>query len=396
MTTRVAVAALALLVLCSFPASGQTDEERRLEALKALPYVAWTEDPVEESAHGVTVHDTDRAFDGYTLYSGRSHATLVDMRGVPVHSWRNDALKEWEHAELAVDGSLYVVLQRRGVYRLGWNGDVVWSGEAPVHHDFDVEPGGSVLAVAYDPVVIPEFGPEPVTSDRLVRLGSDGSATDVWRLSEHRLELLAWCPREALDSVSDDVPDDDWSHMNTVEIIGGNGTREGEPRGSESREPSGGLLPGNVLVCVRNLDFIGAIDLLTGAFVWGWGPGELDHPHQPTLLPNGNILVFDNGFFRGWSRVVEYDPASGEIVWEYAAPDRHGFFSRGRGGCQKLPNGNVLITESAKGRVFEVTPGGDVVWEFLNPSRQLDRRGTFYRAMRYDRAFVESLLEPGE
>jgi hypothetical protein len=52
----------------------------------------------------------------------------------------------------------------------------------------------------------------------------------------------------------------------------------------------------------------------------------------------------------------------------------------------------VLVTESAKGRVFEVTPDGEEVWNFLNPSRQLDRRGTFYRAARYERALIDRLL----
>jgi outer membrane protein assembly factor BamB len=113
------------------------------------------------------------------------------------------------------------------------------------------------------------------------------------------------------------------------------------------------------------------------------------------MLPNGNLMVFDNGYSRGWSRVVEYDPSSGEIVWEYKASDPYEFFSRGRGSCQRLPNGNTLITESAKGRVFETTPDGKLVWEFMNPSRQLDRRGTFYRSMRYERKLVDALMTSG-
>ena len=34
--------------------------------------------------------------------------------------------------------------------------------------------------------------------------------------------------------------------------------------------------------------------------------------------------------------------------------------------CQRLPNGNTLITEADTGRVFEVTRKGEVVWEFGN------------------------------
>jgi hypothetical protein len=328
-TALLSTVAVTLILASSLPgAYAQTDEERRLEALKAIPYVSWTQSPVDEADHGVTLYDSLRAFDGYTLYAGRSHATLVDMRGVPVHSWTNPDLKEWEHAEMTEDGDLYVVLQRRGVYRLGWSGEVVWSCEAPVHHDFDVEPDGSVLAIAYDDVEIPEIGPDAVTSDRIVRLGPGGAVTDVWKLSEHRLELLTWCSREALTSMPADVPDGDWSHMNTLELI-----RDPRPGPTGPRMVGDAFRPGNVLVSIRNLDLVGVVDLSSGEFVWGWGPGELDHPHQPTMLPNGNILVFDNGYFRGWSRVVEYDPLAETIVWEYRAPGGSSFFSRGRGAC---------------------------------------------------------------
>jgi len=32
---------------------------------------------------------------------------------------------------------------------------------------------------------------------------------------------------------------------------------------------------------------------------------------------------------------------------------------------QRLINGNILITESVAGRVFEATPDGEVVWEYV-------------------------------
>ena len=39
---------------------------------------------------------------------------------------------------------------------------------------------------------------------------------------------------------------------------------------------------------------------------------------------------------------------------------------------QRLPGGNVLVTESDNGRAFEITPDGDVVWDFYNPHRAGD------------------------
>jgi len=59
-------------------------------------------------------------------------------------------------------------------------------------------------------------------------------------------------------------------------------------------------------------------------------------------------------------------PATGEVEWQYV--DEATFWSPFRAGVQRLPNGNTLICESAGKRVFEVTPGKQVVWEYVEGS----------------------------
>ncbi|MBU1652653.1 arylsulfotransferase family protein, partial [bacterium] len=82
------------------------------------------------------------------------------------------------------------------------------------------------------------------------------------------------------------------------------------------------------------------------------------------------------------SKVIEFDPATGEIIWQYGtAPEEH-FFTEQIGSCQRLPNNNVLITESEPGRAFEVTLDKTIVWEYYNP----------YRAGENDE-FIATLLE---
>ena len=76
---------------------------------------------------------------------------------------------------------------------------------------------------------------------------------------------------------------------------------------------------GQVFFCVRHFDIIGVIDIEKEEIVWAWGLGELDYPHHPSLLENGNILIFDNGYFRRYSRVIELNPATNKIEWEYKA-----------------------------------------------------------------------------
>ena len=93
-------------------------------------------------------------------------------------------------------------------------------------------------------------------------------------------------------------------------------------------------------------------------------------------MENGNILLLDN---RGGnkqsplkldqSQVLEVNPVSQEVVWRYVGSDESPFFTHWLGYVERLENGNTLITESSRGRIFEVSEEGRVVWEYLNPHR---------------------------
>jgi len=125
----------------------------------------------------------------------------------------------------------------------------------------------------------------------------------------------------------------------------------------------------SVLLSVRDLDRIVLLNIEadTPRLVWEWGSDVIERPHHASLLENGNILLFDNGFLRKWSRVVEMNPTTGKIVWEYSEEPKTDFFSPIRGAAQRLRNGNTLISHGMGGRVFEVTPEKDVVWDYYLP-----------------------------
>jgi len=110
------------------------------------------------------------------------------------------------------------------------------------------------------------------------------------------------------------------------------------------------------------------------------------------MLGSGNILVFDNGPERGYSRLIEVNPLTETIEWEYVGNPPSSFFSRTRGSCQRLPNGNTLVCESNKGRAFEVTREGRVVWEWFNPEIVEGKRSLIYRMERLAPDVVEPLL----
>src|SRR5699024_6447040 len=94
--------------------------------------------------------------------------------------------------------------------------------------------------------------------------------------------------------------------------------------------------------------------------------------HDADLLANGDILMFDNwGHFEtdNLSRVLQFDPDNMAVTWTYHGNDEDPLSSKIRSAVQRLPNGNTLITVSNPGRLVEVTPDGDIVWEYINPMR---------------------------
>jgi hypothetical protein len=55
--------------------------------------------------------------------------------------------------------------------------------------------------------------------------------------------------------------------------------------------------------------------------------------------------------------------------WKYVAQDTMSFHAPYVSGAQRMKNGNTFINQGPKGRYFEVTPEGEIVWEYLNPYR---------------------------
>ena len=144
-------------------------------------------------------------------------------------------------------------------------------------------------------------------------------------------------------------------HTNTLQVLDGS-------------HPATAFAAGNVLISIWELNAVAVLDIEKREVVWCLG-GQWVKQHQPELLPTGNLLVFDNRGWRGKSRVVEMDLLGQEIVWSYAGTAAVPLESDLLGSCQRLENGNTLITESTNGHAIEVTADGRVVWEFWNPHR---------------------------
>lgn len=89
---------------------------------------------------------------------------------------------------------------------------------------------------------------------------------------------------------------------------------------------------------------------------------HLNNPNSAELLDNGDILIADESN----NRVIEVT-RSHRIVWHYGSPTSPKL--NGSAFASRLPNGNTLITDSNNNRILEVTSGGQVVWQYVTNTR---------------------------
>lgn len=384
-----------LLSLVKVNIHGQVNPPSK-DALTSLPYANWV--PAEKTIkkQGVTQYNQEKAFKGMNIFISRNFSTvyLMDMIGNILHTWSanlNDEERyEWNHAELMENGDILEIARRKMLIRLDWDSNIKWIKKIPVHHDLDTDKKEEIYIPTHKFEILFHLAfPIPFENNYLAILSPEGRikreisfhkmlkdqipskrySDIVWWLINPknfmmRLGRIIFLPEKIFDSATDIF------HVNTIEII--------------SKDLNAVFKKGNVLFCSRYLDLIGVIDVKKEKLLWSWGKNDLEGPHHPMLLENGNILIFDNGIRRKYSRILEINPLTEKIVWQFVADPPQSFFSNWGGASQRLPNGNTLITESNKGRVFEITHNGEVVWEFYNPEiiTEEKKRAPIYRMMR--------------
>jgi len=321
---------------------------------------------------GLRGHDPDRTFAGFTLFSplpsNNKTVYLIDMQGNVVHTWQMP-YPPGQSGYLTHRGTLFYNGQipndshvGRAPYRGGsalemtWDGRILWEVKHPDHnHDGIRLRNGNVMLICQKPLPAgmaakvqggrpgTEYDNGKMDAPYLVEMTTDGRVVWEWRSWEH-LDPEA----DRMTAGQDDR--DVW----TV----GNGVSE--------------MPDGNILLSFRDISTVVMINRQTGAIYWKLGAPPLAGQHAPYMLANGNVLLFDNGPHRldqsfPHSRVLEIDPATKSIVWNYQEPRVADFFSPRLSNAQRLPNGNTLINEGWFGRFFEVTPAGEIVWEYVNP-----------------------------
>ena len=364
---------------------------------------------------GTTLYDPQRAYNSYVLYDGRDgRSYLIDMNGNVVNRWDYTGFPcEMIDPAINNDAKGHIVCQKEAeVYScetllvVDWDSNIVWEwgaeapgGKACQNHDLAPLPDGNILMVAFKDSDLPEMADIPVTSDQAIyEVNRAGEIVWEWISSRHVEELgFSGTKRDLLFSKRS-RPRSSIFVINDMQPLGPNKWYDA---GDERFHPD------NIMIDSREGSFMAIIEKASGKIVWRMGPeypasydyskvkfsGKVPRPvdsisgqHDAHMIPRGlpgegNIMVFDNqgaagmppiylNMFPG-SRVLEIDPVSHEIVWQYDA-SRTGrpfwtFFSSFISSARRLPNGNTLICEGMHGRLFQVTPEGQIVWEYINP-----------------------------
>ncbi len=301
-----------------------------------------------------------------------------------------------------------------------WNSEFVWEiqfidAETHQHHAIDIMPNGNILAILWDyhslddalamgldPALADiEFKDHPfLLPDRIIEIDrSTGEFVWQWDSWDHLVQ--ARDPNlPNYGAVAE--------HPRRIDInYHGWFLREGPPPQGNNPQGIGDWMHSNavhyhpeldqIVLSVRHFDEFWIIDRgAPGGLLYRWGNPYAYQQGDPTAdrrlfgqhdvqwieagLPGeGNILLFNNQHNPGaddeYSSVMELKlpmrtdgccdwQREAEIVWTYATD---GFYSRFGSSVQRLPNGNTLIAETAHGRLIEVSPDGELVWEFVNP-----------------------------
>lgn len=356
------------------PEDGLTAEQREeIERLEALGYLAGSQAPSDRS--GVVAFDEDRAQPGYALYtSGHApEATLMALDGQVLHTWRtafqaawpereltrkDKGVHYWRRATLLPTGEILAIFEGHGLIKVGVDSTLLWARENGAHHDLEVLEDGRLLVLLREAKVRTEVHPyKPILEDFVAWLDPEGN--ELRRISV--FDALAESPFADLFEKSSRKAGDLF-HTNSVELLDGRGA---------DRLPE--LRAGNLLLSSRVLDALLILDPDAGTIVWAWQGPPFRRQHDPHLLDDGNLLVFDNvGRSKTRSRVLELDPVARSVVWSYGDTDEQRLFSRTCGLADRLDGGTTMVIESAAGRAVEVTREGEVVWEFRSPHRSGD------------------------
>lgn len=379
-------------------------------------------DPLRTERAGLITYVPERAYPGVTLMTGlfgnEVALSLRAMDGTELHRWpapfsrhfpdashlESDQipLNDWDtHLHGAVmheDGSVIFNYEYMGTVKLDRCGEVVWRVPLRTHHSMFEDARGHLwisgrrtLAEGF-PAGRPPGLAENTTDETILEISPDGKVL-------REISILAAIYRSRAEGLlfptGKDVPrqEGDALHLNHIEVL------------SEELAPAFPMFrAGDLMVSLRRLNMLMVIDPATETVRWAH-VGPWLRQHDPHFEPSGRILLYDNRTIENYgheqdgrpayaSRILEFDPASLQVKVLYEGSRAEPFYVFRMGKNQRLPNGNVLVTEPDPGRVFEITPEGQIVWQFINGYDER-RVAIIEQATRYPASYADFIATGG-
>lgn len=350
--------------------------QRTKPGLGGIGYATGTEAPAART--GVLRSSPDLP-PGLTLlcHGDAAAAELIDDTGTVVHRWalpyeelpdapalEGDHQRPWRAVQLLENGDLLAIHSGRAMVRVRADSSLVWACFERFHHDVISLVRGAGLALARTERVVSAVNPDqPIVDDLLVEFDL---AT-----GEPRRSLSLWDAFDASDH---------------AELMGRLTVREGDVMHANGLATldaafcealgASGVDEKDVLVSMRDLDLVAAVDLDAGRIDWltaGPKRSRWRGLHCPVPWVDGSgtarLLVFDNlGGPGGTSRLLDVRLPEESIAWSYEGTPPGAFDSLFCGTVQRLPDGSLLTAESMAGRVLLIDPEERrVQWEYASP-----------------------------
>lgn len=337
----------------------------------------------------VPIYDEAAANNGLSLVTSivddrKLAASVINMEGELIHRWELDWFEIWpeithipksdpkypqskpgafiQGAVMLENGDLIFNYTYLGMVRVDICGNVVWRLPYRTHHSVYLDENDILWvpglirheeAVPDLPYHIPVFN-----ESTILKVSLDGEILDEISVPEvlqkndlHGLLGLSSTGNRIASVTGDTL------HLNDVETF-------------PSYLEEGIFQIGDIMISLRNIntilvfreDDLGVVYLSTGTYV---------RQHDPDFIDGNTLSVFDNyniapEEYGQQSRILIESIGSGQRTTYYTGTVEEPFYTDIQGNHQWLSNGNLLITETRKGRAFEIDPEGRIVWEFVN------------------------------
>jgi hypothetical protein len=331
---------------------------------------------------------------------------LINREGEVIHKWRvnretlfpdsldlrGDPVQETLHgSHLLPNGDVVFNSSYIGAVRIDACSNVVWRLPKGNHHSVDrAEDGSFWIGGTSDRLrtsseQFPDGFPgldDPLWLHQLHHVSADGellrriNVLDILYQNDLQRYIAKAYQPQAKD---DEPPTTDILHLNDVEPL---------PSSMADEYPL--FEAGDLAVSIRKVDLVFVFDPDTGEVKWHTSD-PLIMQHDPDFIGDGWIGIFDNnrnfmkrGRMLEGSRIVAVQPHTDSVEVRFPTARSDPFYTDTQGKWQQLANGNMLLAEAKAGRVVEVAPNGETVWEWIIDPYNESKVSRVMTAVRHD------------